>query len=46
MIPFRKRGMYQALQNSMFGFGAICGASFGGAIADSIGWYARLLAVN
>ncbi|KAF3054149.1 hypothetical protein E8E11_011919 [Didymella keratinophila] len=38
MIPFRKRGMYQALQNSMFGFGAICGASFGGAIADSIGW--------
>jgi MFS family permease len=39
MIPFRKRGMYQALQNSMFGFGAICGASFGGSIADSIGWY-------
>jgi MFS family permease len=38
MIPFRKRGMYQALQNSMFGFGAICGASFGGSIADSIGW--------
>jgi hypothetical protein len=38
MIPFRRRGMYQALQNSMFGFGAICGASFGGTIADSIGW--------
>ncbi|KAF2023012.1 MFS general substrate transporter [Setomelanomma holmii] len=38
MIPFKKRGMYQALQNSMFGFGAICGASFGGSIADSIGW--------
>lgn len=38
MIPFRKRGMYQALQNGMFGFGAICGASFGGSIADSIGW--------
>jgi len=30
--------MYQALQNGLFGFGAICGASFGGAIADSIGW--------
>ncbi|KAK0720198.1 major facilitator superfamily domain-containing protein [Lasiosphaeris hirsuta] len=38
MIPFRKRGMYQALQNGMFGFGAICGASFGGSIADGIGW--------
>ncbi|KAB5575419.1 major facilitator superfamily domain-containing protein [Coniochaeta sp. 2T2.1] len=38
MIPFRKRGMYQALQNGMFGFGAVCGASFGGSIADSIGW--------
>ncbi|KAH7067892.1 major facilitator superfamily domain-containing protein [Paraphoma chrysanthemicola] len=38
MIPFKKRGMYQALQNSMFGFGAICGASFGGSIADNIGW--------
>lgn len=41
MIPFRKRGMYQALQNGMFGFGAICGASFGGSIADSIGWYVQ-----
>ena len=38
MIPFKKRGMYQALQNGMFGFGAICGASFGGSIADGIGW--------
>jgi hypothetical protein len=38
MIPFRKRGMYQAFQNGMFGFGAISGASFGGTIADSIGW--------
>jgi MFS family permease len=38
MIPFRRRGMYQALQNGMFGFGAICGASFGGSIADGIGW--------
>ncbi|KAK1985134.1 major facilitator superfamily transporter [Colletotrichum cereale] len=38
MIPFRKRGMYQALQNGMFGFGAVAGASFGGSIADHIGW--------
>lgn len=38
MIPFRKRGMYQALQNGVFGFGAICGASFGGTIAEHIGW--------
>ncbi|KAI2609976.1 major facilitator superfamily domain-containing protein [Hypoxylon fragiforme] len=38
MIPFRKRGMYQALQNGIFGFGAICGASFGGSISDTIGW--------
>jgi MFS family permease len=38
MIPFRKRGMYQALQNGFFGFGAICGAALGGSIADSIGW--------
>ncbi|KAF4124546.1 MFS family permease [Geosmithia morbida] len=38
MIPFRNRGMYQALQNSTYGLGAICGASLGGSIADSIGW--------
>ncbi|KAH6887964.1 major facilitator superfamily-domain-containing protein [Thelonectria olida] len=38
MIPFRKRGMYQALQNGIYGFGAISGASFGGTIADHIGW--------
>ena len=38
MIPFRRRGMYQALQNGMWGLGAISGASFGGAIADGIGW--------
>ncbi|KLP18879.1 multidrug resistance protein fnx1 [Fusarium fujikuroi] len=36
MIPFRKRGMYQALQNGIYGFGS--GASFGGSIADHIGW--------
>jgi MFS family permease len=38
MIPFRKRGIYQAMQNAVAGFGAICGASFGGSIADYIGW--------
>lgn len=30
--------MYQALQNSVWGFGAISGASFGGLISDTIGW--------
>jgi MFS family permease len=38
MIPFRERGMYQAAQNVLHGFGSICGASLGGAIADTIGW--------
>ncbi|KAL7929798.1 major facilitator superfamily domain-containing protein [Trichoderma chlorosporum] len=38
MIPFRKRGMWQALQNGVNGFGAICGASFGGTVADYFGW--------
>ncbi|KAF2101154.1 MFS general substrate transporter [Rhizodiscina lignyota] len=38
LIPFRKRGAYQAVQNVLFGFGSICGASVGGAIADTIGW--------
>ncbi|KAJ9360567.1 MFS drug transporter [Paecilomyces variotii] len=38
MIPFRERGLYQAAQNVLHGFGSICGASFGGTIADTIGW--------
>ena len=38
MIPFRERGMYQAMQNVLHGFGSICGASIGGSIADTIGW--------
>src|ERR1700760_3583346 len=38
MIPFEKRGMYQAAQNILVGFGAVCGASLGGAIADLFGW--------
>jgi MFS family permease len=38
MIPFKERGMYQAGQNVLHGFGAICGASLGGSMADTIGW--------
>lgn len=38
MIPFQERGMYQACQNVLHGFGSICGASLGGLIADYIGW--------
>lgn len=38
LIPFKQRGMYQAMQNGMFGFGAVAGASFGGSVADHIGW--------
>lgn len=38
MIPFQERGMYQACQNVLHGFGSICGASVGGVIADHIGW--------
>jgi MFS family permease len=38
IIPFQKRGMYQACQNVLHGFGSICGASLGGSIANSIGW--------
>lgn len=30
--------MYQAMQNGIWGLGAILGASSGGAIADKIGW--------
>ncbi|EXJ92392.1 hypothetical protein A1O3_00942 [Capronia epimyces CBS 606.96] len=38
MIPLKERGMYQACQNVLHGFGSICGASLGGLIADHIGW--------
>jgi len=38
IIPLQNRGMYQAAQNGLLGFGAICGASLGGVIADSVGW--------
>ncbi|GAB1201649.1 hypothetical protein APSETT445_000232 [Aspergillus pseudonomiae] len=43
LIPFRRRGMYQALQNVMHGFGSICGASLGGSIVDTIGWRCVIL---
>ncbi|KAH7041591.1 major facilitator superfamily domain-containing protein [Microdochium trichocladiopsis] len=38
LIPTRHRGMYQAIQNILHGFGAICGASVGGIMADAVGW--------
>jgi len=38
IIPLQNRGMYQAAQNGLLGFGAICGASLGGVIADTVGW--------
>lgn len=38
IIPSSKRGMFQAFQNLLLGLGAICGASFGGSIASTIGW--------
>ena len=38
MIPFQQRGMYQAMQNILFGLGAAMGASIGGVVAEGIGW--------
>ncbi|KAH7368601.1 major facilitator superfamily domain-containing protein [Plectosphaerella cucumerina] len=38
LIPFRKRGMYQAIQNILVGLGAVSGASLGGVIAVEMGW--------
>lgn len=38
IIPTSKRGIFQAFQNLLLGLGAICGASFGGSIASTIGW--------
>ncbi|KAK3489914.1 major facilitator superfamily domain-containing protein [Neurospora crassa] len=38
MIPFRQRGMYQAMQNILYGFGSVLGASLGGTIAETVGW--------
>ena len=38
LIPFHKRGIYQAINNLMLGVGATLGASLGGIIADNFGW--------
>lgn len=38
IISTEQRGMFQAAQNVCHGFGAICGASLGGLIADIFGW--------
>lgn len=38
IIPSSRRGIFQALQNLLLGLGSICGASFGGSIASTIGW--------
>lgn len=38
MIPFKQRGMYQAMQNILVGFGSVLGASVGGMLVESIGW--------
>jgi MFS family permease len=38
MIPLKQRGMYQAMQNILVGFGAVLGASLGGVMAEGIGW--------
>ncbi|KAF4988778.1 hypothetical protein FGRMN_9572 [Fusarium graminum] len=44
LIPNKHRGIYQAFQNIIHGFGAICGTSLGGLISDAIGWRACFLA--
>ena len=38
LIPFHKRGIYQAINNLTMGVGATLGASLGGFIADNAGW--------
>jgi len=38
LIPFHKRGIYQAMNNLTMGVGATLGASLGGIIADNFGW--------
>lgn len=38
IVHSRKRGLFQACQNLLLGFGAICGASSGGTIATYYGW--------
>lgn len=38
MMPFSQRGLYQAIQNVLYGLGTVLGASLGGMIVDSVGW--------
>ncbi|KAK0631296.1 major facilitator superfamily domain-containing protein [Immersiella caudata] len=38
MMPFSERGLYQAIQNVLYGLGSVLGASLGGMIVDSVGW--------
>jgi len=38
LIPFHKRGIYQAMNNLIMGVGATLGATLGGLIADNLGW--------
>ena len=38
MMPFSQRGLYQAVQNILYGLGSVLGASLGGMIVDSVGW--------
>ncbi|KAK5651660.1 hypothetical protein OQA88_11835 [Cercophora sp. LCS_1] len=38
MMPFEKRGVYQAIQNILYGLGTVLGASMGGVIVDGVGW--------
>ncbi|KAK3947201.1 major facilitator superfamily domain-containing protein [Pseudoneurospora amorphoporcata] len=38
MIPFKQRGMYQAMQNILHRFGFVLGASLGGTITETVGW--------
>ncbi|EGN95697.1 hypothetical protein SERLA73DRAFT_113391 [Serpula lacrymans var. lacrymans S7.3] len=38
VVPLRKRGTWQGLQNIMFAVGSSAGAPLGGVLADTIGW--------
>ncbi|KAH8742783.1 major facilitator superfamily domain-containing protein, partial [Hyaloscypha finlandica] len=38
MVPFHKRGLYQAANNTVYGFGTACGASIGGLLASKLNW--------
>jgi MFS family permease len=38
LVPIQIRGTYQAYINIFYGAGAACGAAFGGALCESIGW--------